>query len=315
MRQQWIPETSSVKPYPVLMPPSESDTARFAVRLPSPVVELGDDRVADAGVRLLLKRDDLIHPEVPGNKWRKLKHNIAAAKDQRYDRILTFGGAFSNHIRATAAAGRYFGFETIGVIRGEEHLPLNESLAYAVGRGMRLVYLDRRTYRRKTEPDVVNSLFERFGPCYVLPEGGSNALAVRGCDELPAEITIDFDIICCACGTGGTLAGIAAGLRSESQRALGFAVLKGGNFLDDEVARLQREAYGSATANWSIDYGYHFGGYAKRTAELDRFIADFQHRHGITLDWVYEAKMMYGVFARIAERRFAPGTVIAAVIS
>jgi 1-aminocyclopropane-1-carboxylate deaminase len=293
---------------------SEPVTPRLAIRLPSPLVELHDDRLIQPGVHLYLKRDDLIHPEVPGNKWRKLKYNLAAAKEQGHTRLLTFGGAFSNHIRATAAAGRYFGFGTIGVIRGEEHLPLNDSLAYAVNQGMQLTYLDREAYRRKTHPVVIATLVEQFGPCYVMPEGGSNGLAVRGSAELPTEIDIDFNLICCACGTGGTLAGVAAGLESDTQRALGFAVLKGGQFLDDEVRRLQAE-YGTVTDNWSIDYDFHFGGYAKRKPALDEFIVDFKAQHRITLDWVYEAKMMYGLFVRIAEGVFPAGTTLVAVLS
>lgn len=284
------------------------------VRLPSPLVGLRDERLEPYGVELLLKRDDLSHPEVPGNKWRKLRHNLEAARKQGFGRLLTFGGAFSNHIRATAAAGHRLGFETVGVIRGEEQLPLNGSLAYATGRGMVLTYLDRATYRRKTEPDVLAQLSERFGPCYVLPEGGSNGLAARGCAELIAEITTEFDVIACACGTGGTLAGIAAGLGGK-KRALGFAVLKGGQFLDDEVRRLQREAFGKVTSNWAIDYAFPFGGYARRKPELDAFIADFRARHQITPDWVYEAKMLYGLFARIEAGVFAPGTRIVAVLN
>lgn len=246
-------------------------------------------------MRLLLKRDDVIHPEIPGNKWRKLKLNLAAAREQGAGTLLTFGGAYSNHIRATAAAGHYFGFSTIGVIRGEEHLPLNPSLAYAAEQGMRLTYLDRATYRQKYEPDVIDSLQQRFGDFFLLPEGGSNALAVHGCAEIPAEINEWFDVICCAVGTGGTLAGIAAGLRAD-QQALGFSALKGGDFLNNEVARLQREAYEHTTENWFIDLDHHFGGFAKRKPELDAFIDDFHTRHGITLDWVYVAKMMYGIY-------------------
>jgi 1-aminocyclopropane-1-carboxylate deaminase len=281
----------------------------------SPLVELDDDRAGRFGVRLYLKRDDLLHPEVPGNKWRKLKYNLETAGKHGHARLLTFGGAYSHHIRAVATAGRIFGFETVGVIRGEEHLPLNDSLAYAVDQGMRLTYLDRSTYRRKTEPDVLAALAAEFGPSHVIPEGGSNGLGVRGCAELPAEIDVDVDVICCATGTGATLAGIAAGLPKGAQRAVGFAVLKGGQFLDDEVRRLQQEAFGSATANWSIDYDFHFGGYAKRTAAVDEFIADFEKRHHVTLDWVYEAKMMHGLFARVEEGVFASGTTIVAVLS
>jgi 1-aminocyclopropane-1-carboxylate deaminase len=279
----------------------------FSVLLPSPLTELHDDRVASRGVRLFLKRDDLVHPEVPGNKWRKLKHNLTAAEGQR---LLTFGGAYSNHLRAVAAAGQHFGIATVGVIRGEEHLPLNESLAFAARCGMTLTYLDRGTYRRKSDPDVLAALTAEFGPCYVLPEGGSNALGVLGCAELSDEIEADVDVICCAVGTGGTLAGIAA-----RRRALGFAVLKGARYLDDEVRRLQNAAFGSATANWSIDHDFHFGGYAKRTAALDEFITDFGIRHGIMLDRVYEAKMMAGLFTRIAEGGFPSGKTVVAVLN
>lgn len=158
------------------------------VRLPSPLEEVNDEFLREHGVRLLLKRDDLISAEVPGNKWRKLHLNLQAAHEQGRSTLLTFGGAYSNHIRAVAAAGRACGFSTIGVIRGEEHLPLNWSLAYATGQGMRLEYLDRTTYRAKHMSEVIDGLRERFGDFYLLPEGGSNALAVRGCAAIADEI-------------------------------------------------------------------------------------------------------------------------------
>src|SRR5207253_3732925 len=143
-------------------------------------------------------RDDLIHPEIPGNKWRKLKYNLAAATREGREVLLTFGGAYSNHVRATAAAGYYFGFSTVGVIRGEEHLPLNPTLAFAVDHGMQLTYMDRQTYRDKDDPAVMAELRRSFGDFYLLPEGGSNACAVRGCAEMPAEIRMGFDVICCS---------------------------------------------------------------------------------------------------------------------
>lgn len=284
------------------------------LNVPSPLAELHDDRVARHGVRLLLKRDDLIHPELTGNKWRKLKYNLEAARDYGARTLLTFGGAYSNHIRAVAAAGHYFGFATVGVIRGEEHLPLNDTLAYAVSRGMRLAYLDRGTYREKMKPEVIRRLREEFGDFYLVPEGGSNALAIPGCAELVEEIAERFDVICCPVGTGGTLAGIASAL-GEGQRAIGFSVLKGGDFLRDDVAALQVEALGMATSNWSIKTGFHFGGYAKSTADLHEFIDEFEKRHGIRLDWVYVAKMMFGVFTLIERGAFTAGTVIVAVIT
>lgn len=284
------------------------------IHLPSPLTELHDHRLSAAGVRVLLKRDDLIHPELPGNKWRKLKYNLAAARDDGASRLLTFGGAYSNHIRAVAAAGSIFGFETIGVIRGEEHLPLNSSLQFAVERGMRLTYLDRTAYRAKTTEPVIEHLHQQFGDFYLVPEGGSNALALRGCAELVAEIDQSFDVICCASGTGGTLAGIAAAL-PPNRAAVGFSVLKGGDFLRDDVASLQHDAYGRVTGNWSIETGYHFGGFAKTNDTLRGFIDDFESRHGLRLEWVYVAKMMYGLFDLIQKRRFPSGTTVVAVIT
>jgi 1-aminocyclopropane-1-carboxylate deaminase len=280
----------------------------------SPVLELHDDRMARRGLRLFLKRDDLIHPELPGNKWRKLRHNLGPALEA--GTLLTFGGAYSNHIRATAAAGRIHGFATIGVIRGEEHLPLNDTLAYARRMGMRLTYMDRATYRRKHEPDVIGGLRREWGAFHLLPEGGSNALAVRGCAELGAELGAEVPgsgVVCVPCGTGGTLAGVAAGL-GPRQRAIGFSVLKG-TFMTGEVERLQREAYGGRRGTWHVEDGFHFGGYARRTPELDAFVDDFAGRHGLVLDRIYTAKMMSGVFALAERGAFQEGTRICAVMT
>jgi 1-aminocyclopropane-1-carboxylate deaminase len=245
-------------------------------------------------VRVFAKRDD--------NKARKLRFNLG------HPRVLTFGGAYSNHIRAVAEAGLRHGFETIGVIRGEERLPLNPSLAHAASCGMTLTYLDRATYRRKHTAEVLARLRARWGEVSVLPEGGSNAAAVRGCAELPGEIEEDYDVICCPVGTGGTLAGISAGL-PPGRRAIGFAALKGAGFLTEEVARLQREAYGQVWPNWTIDLDYHFGGYARSTPDLDAFAA----RHGV--EGVYVAKMLYGLLDRVRRGAFPAGTRIVAVIT
>ncbi len=284
------------------------------LRLPSPLEELFDERLAGAGVRLWLKRDDLVKPDLPGNKWRKLKHNVTAATAQGDHTLLTFGDAYSDHIRATAEAGACFGFRTIGVIADDEHRPLTWSLEYALSRGMRLAYLDRATYWRKTSPDVIAALHRQHGAFYLLPEGGSNELALRGCAELPAEIGQDFDVICCPCGTGGTLAGIAMAL-TPKQTAIGFSVLKDGEFLAGEISRLQRESFGACSDNWSVEPGFHFGGFAEETPELGEFIAGFEHRHRLRLERVYVAKMMYGIFVMTVRGMFQPGTRIVAVIT
>jgi 1-aminocyclopropane-1-carboxylate deaminase len=300
----------------MLVPMSIAACDRFEaqLRLPSPLERLDDDRLRESGVKVWLKRDDLIHADVPGNKWRKLHLNLAEAARAGEHTLLTFGGAYSNHIRATAAAGYYCGFGTIGIIRGEEHQPLNPSLSFAVRHGMRLCYLSRTDYRRKNDPEVIAALRREFGRFCLLPEGGSNALAARGCTDIPAEIEMDFDLICCPVGTGGTLAGIAAGL-AERQHAIGFSVLKGAGFLEREVRDLQQAASGNRSGSWHIEHGFHFGGFARRNAELDAFIADFADRHGIVLDWAYVAKMLFGVFSLAQHGVFSPGSKVVAVIT
>lgn len=247
------------------------------------------------------------------NKPRKLKYNLLAAHKAGASTLLTFGGAYSNHIRAVAAAGRAEGFATIGVIRGEEHLPLNDSLAFAVAQGMHLMYVDRESYRTKKSPGLRRFLESCFGEFFLIPEGGSNPKAVRGCAELPGEITEPLDVICCPVGTGGTLAGIAAGL-TQGQRAIGFATLKGG-FLAKDVAELQRQTYGKVFDNWHVEDGYHFGGYAKVPPELEAFAAKFGAEHGFEVDRIYVAKMLYGITAMMEAGKFAPGTRIVAVIT
>lgn len=287
---------------------------RLAPALPSPLAELRDNRFSRHGVRLLLKRDDLIHPELIGNKWRKLMPNIEAARGRA---LVTFGGAYSNHLRATAAAGRLLGVPTIGVVRGDELAgrPLNPSLARCVADGMRLHFTDRATYRRKSEPETLAALLDaaRAEGAYVVPEGGSNAGAVRGCVALGQELAGRAEVVAVACGTGGTLAGLAAGL-APGQRALGVPVLKGG-FLAAEVAALQERAFGARTGDWSLQEGFHFGGYARTTPELDAFAADFEDRHGVPVERLYVAKLLYALTELAGAGAFPYGTAVAAVIT
>ncbi|MDF3297946.1 1-aminocyclopropane-1-carboxylate deaminase/D-cysteine desulfhydrase [Streptomyces tropicalis] len=286
----------------------------LAPRLPSPVQELSDERFARHGVRLLLKRDDLIHPELIGNKWRKLAPNLAAADGRT---VVTFGGAYSNHLRATAAAGRLLGLPTVGVVRGQElaDRPLNPSLARCAADGMRLHFVDRSTYRRKTEPDTLAAILGALGEegAHVVPEGGSNDLAVRGCRALGEELRGRADVVAVACGTGGTLAGLAAGL-PPGARALGTPVLKGG-FLGDEVRALQERAFGGPRGTWSLDDRFHCGGYARTTAALEAFAADFGDRHGVPVERLYVAKMLFGLAVLAGEGAFPRGTTLAAVVT
>jgi 1-aminocyclopropane-1-carboxylate deaminase len=263
-------------------------------------------------VQLWVKREDLVHPAISGNKWRKLKYNLQEARQQQHHTLLTFGGAYSNHLAAVAAAGQEFGFSTIGLVRGEEHLPLNPTLRFAHSCGMRLYYLDRETYRQKSEPAFLATLPELYGPAYVLPEGGTNLLAVRGCAEIIADINIPFDVICCACGTGGTLAGLIAGMAGERQ-VIGFPALKGGDFLAAEIAALVEAYARKPYNNWHLETAYPFGGYARFTPELLSFIQDFRQQHQIQLEPVYTGKMLYGLFDLVRQGYFAPGSTVVAV--
>ncbi|MFI1679686.1 1-aminocyclopropane-1-carboxylate deaminase/D-cysteine desulfhydrase [Streptomyces sp. NPDC020607] len=290
-------------------------------RLPSPLQRIVDDRFGRRGVELSLKRDDLIHPDLPGNKYRKLVLNLRSAADAGHGTLLTFGGAYSNHLRATAAAGRLLGLATVGVVRGDELAgrPLNPSLARCAADGMRLHFVDRSTYRKKTEPGTLDVLLRETGcqDAYVIPEGGSNPLAVRGCTALGEELREHTDVAAVACGTGGTLAGLAAGLGPD-RRALGIPVLKGG-FLGDGIAALQRRTFGEPTANWHLDERFHWGGYARTPPELIAFAEDFERRHGgptgLSVEHLYVAKLLYALTVLSEEGAFPPGTRLTAVIT
>ncbi|WP_354640188.1 1-aminocyclopropane-1-carboxylate deaminase/D-cysteine desulfhydrase [Kitasatospora camelliae] len=286
-------------------------------RLPTPLTRLLDPVFERAGVRLRLKRDDLAHPLVPGNKWRKLAPNLELARAEGHTRLLTFGGAYSTHVRAVAAAAHALGLGSTGVIRGEElaDAPRNRSLRAAEEYGMELEFVPRSAYRSLVTGDH-GDLVARWGRCLVLPEGGSNASAVRGAAAIPAELP-DLgarDLVCCPVGTGGTLAGIAAGLPSGA-RALGVAVLRGEGYLEREVTALHRAAYGREFANWRIDHGHHGGGYGRVPAALEEFAAAFERRHGIGIERRYVAKTLLAVYDLAEAGELAPGTRVTVVVT
>lgn len=281
-------------------------------QVPAPLQLLSDPLFRQKGIRLYLKREDLLHPTVSGNKWRKLKYNLQAAQAQGKTTLLTFGGAYSNHIAAVAAAGTAYGFATMGFIRGEEHRPLNPTLSAAAAAGMQLFYLDRESYRRKSDPAYCQELQRQYPGAYLLPEGGTNALALQGCTEILADIAEPYDVVCAAVGTGGTLAGIIAGLAGEKE-VIGFPALKGGAFLEAEIKQLLHNFAGRDYSNWRLETAYHFGGYARIKPELITFIRDFKARHQVQLEPVYTGKMLFGLVDLIRRDRFKPGTTIVAL--
>jgi 1-aminocyclopropane-1-carboxylate deaminase len=285
----------------------------FSQEIKSPNQHIKLSILEEKQVELWLKREDTLHPDVSGNKFRKLKYNLQQAKNEKQNTLLTFGGAFSNHILATAAAGYLNGFKTIGVIRGEEleynldkTLQENSTLRKATSFGMKLVFVSREMYRKKTRPEFIDSLKDQFDSFYLIPEGGTNELAVKGCEEVLTKDDAQFDYICSCVGTGGTLAGL---IRSKEmhQQVLGFPALKG-DFLQNEI-----EKFAPNKSNWKLITEYHFGGYGKYTDELIHFINSFRQETGIQLDPIYTGKMLFGIMDQIQKNTFPKGTKILAI--
>lgn len=273
----------------------------------TPIQQINDPIFDAAGVQVFIKREDLNHPRISGNKWWKLKYNLEAAIAQGHHTLLTFGGAYSNHIYATAAAASGLGLSSIGVIRGEEVLPANQTLAFAIGAGMKLHYISREAYRHKTEISFISELESRFGRFYLIPEGGSNEPGVAGVASFADSLPATFDYLCCPVGTGATLAGMIRG-RKGVGRVIGFPVLKGDDSWIAEVA-LFRPQY----TNWQLFGGYHFGGYAKTTFALDVFIQSFISRHAVPVEQVYTGKMFYGIYDLAAKGFFKRGSAVLAI--
>lgn len=273
----------------------------------SPVQLLENPFPEPVDIRLFLKRDDLLHPQVSGNKWRKLKYNLLATRKQGYTTLLTFGGAYSNHLYATAAAGRVFGFNTIGIVRGGElaRKPLNPTLAFCQSCGMHLHFVSRNEYRRKEDPDFLADLTRQFGLCYVLPEGGTNALAIQGTAEIMPELTMQLgftpDYVCCPVGTGGTVTGLAQSA-PDGTNVLGFLALNVPDF-----------TWNGPAIGAELLTTYHFGGYAKTTPALLNFIRDFENRTGILLEQVYTGKMLYGIYDLARNGYFPDDAAVVAV--
>lgn len=259
-------------------------------------------------ISLHIKREDLLHPIISGNKFRKLKYNIKEAKKQNKKVLLTFGGAFSNHIVAVAGAGKEYGFETIGIIRGEElqdKISENPSLFQAQQSGMKFVFISREQYRLKETPGFIEQLRKDFGEFYLLPEGGTNELAIKGCEEILTETDSQFTHICTSIGTGGTITGIINS-SANNQNIIGFSSLKG-DFLQNDITKFANKQ------NWTVNCEYHFGGYGKVTDELIDFINDFYLKHQIPLDPIYTGKMMFGIMNLIENNYFPANSKILAI--
>lgn len=252
-----------------------------------------------------IKREDLIHPFVSGNKFRKLKYNLLQAKKEKEETLLTFGGAYSNHIAAVAFAGKEQGFKTIGIIRGDElrdKISDNPTLQFAESCGMQFEFVSREAYRLKNDDSFLDDLKRKFGNFYLVPEGGTNELAIKGCEEILTDEDAQFDYVCCAVGTGGTISGIINSALPH-QKVLGFPALKG-DFLKDEIRIFAQNE------NWELITAYHFGGYGKVNQDLIAFINQFYADNQIPLDPIYTGKMVFGVMDLIQKDYFSPNSKI-----
>jgi len=267
-----------------------------------------DKNLISIDYHVFIKPEYLNHPYVSGNKLRKLKYNLIEAEKLKKRTLVTFGGAFSNHIAAVAHAGQEKGFQTIGIIRGEELRDLktlNSTLTFSKSCGMQFKFVSRKVYRDKTSQSFIEELKKEFGDFFLIPEGGTNEFAVKGCEEILDDVNEKFDYICCPVGTGGTISGLINSSDSN-QKILGFPALKG-DFLRKEITKFVTKT------NWDLVSDYHFGGYAKINEDLIHFINQFKKKHNVPLDPIYTGKMMYGIYDLISREYFEKGSKILAI--
>ena len=286
---------------------------------PSPLQQIQHPLLDFWQLTLFVKRDDLLHSEISGNKWRKLKHNLLAARARQVNHIISFGGAYSNHLHALAAAGFYFGFKTTAIIRGESHYANNPTLKKCSEWGMELQFVTRQEYKKRADPSYLQSLQALYPAAWILPEGGSNQFALPGVMETIKEIdqqaphTVDH--IVTATGSGGTLAGIVAGVTQDqlNTKVTGIAVLKNALYLNQEIASLLAQAKINKPRKWSLQTTFHQGGYAKISTALLDFCEQFSGQTGIPVEPIYTGKMFYGLFKLIEQGYFKKGEHIVAL--
>ena len=272
----------------------------------SPVQQINNKLFDERGITLQIKRDDLIHPLISGNKWRKLKYILKKASAQNKTHVVTFGGAYSNHLLATAAAAAKFGFKSTGIVRGEE--VTNDTLFLCRLHSMEMLFTDRESYRDK--PALFDKYFGDDANAFFINEGGASAEGAQGCAELVDELTQTYDHIFCACGTGTTAAGIINGLQNHGLNTEFNAVpvFKNGGFMKDEI-----DKYLTAPAAYQLHTEYDFGGYAKTDDKLISFIKQFVAETGILIEPIYTGKMLYAIYDLAGKGYFKPGSSILAI--
>jgi len=271
------------------------------LKLPTPLEEIEVHPGNNDGIKLFIKRDDLIHAEISGNKWRKLKHNIEKAVQEKATSLISAGGAWSNHLAALAAAGKLLRFETVGIIRGEEPPVWSDTLVYCKSQGMRLIFISRREFD-KLPGSITQYMLEQQGGYYI-PVGAENERGVKGCEEIITELDITPDYFCLPVGTGTTMKGV--GRKLNSSKLVGFSALKESSQHSTEFLKWVED-----NTNTQIKYEYSLGGFAKSSAQLENFIVDFFKNTKTMLEPVYTGKMMLGVFDMLEKKQFIPGSSI-----
>ena len=276
---------------------------------PSILTKLGDPLLDEYQIELWIKRDDLLHPIISGNKWRKLKYSLDHALSLGSDTLISMGGTYSNHLHALAYAGKILGLKTKAFIRGEQPTTLTSTLIDIQNWGMELSFVSRSDYKLLRQYKNCHDLPALKRSQYWVPEGGAQILALKGVAELINEIDITYDILCVPCGTGATLAGIINAAPDKAS-IWGFAALKNAAFLESDVASLLPKI---SSNNWKVNLDYHFGGFAKKSTELLDFISNFEDKTGIPLESVYTGKMLFGIYDLITKHTFKPGQRIIAI--
>jgi len=286
----------------LLHPKLQALQNRFA---DSPVVQIHDGLFTAKGVEFYIKRDDLLHSIVSGNKWRKLKYILEHALNLGADTIVSMGGAYSNHLHALAFAGTCLGLKTIAYVRGEKPDVLNPTLSDLLAWGMQLRFVSRAEYRQLRAFKAHDSLPDLKAGQYWLPEGGATELALQGVAEIVREIDTEFDVLVAACGTGTTLAGLIRAAPPQA-KVVGVAALKGAGFLHKDVEQLLHEA-DTGRRDWSIVLDYHFGGFGKTSAELIDFMRRFYADHAVPIEPVYTGKTLFAIYDLLKQAYFKPG--------
>ncbi|MDP5212753.1 pyridoxal-phosphate dependent enzyme [Pseudoalteromonas tunicata] len=274
----------------------------------SPLQKITHPLLSHHNISLTVKRDDLLHPIISGNKWRKLKYNLIHAQQNKINHLISFGGPFSNHIHALAAAGRIFGFKTSAYIRGPELDNQNPTLRFAKSCDMRLIAVDRITYRQKDDLGYLASLSAKHPNCLIIPEGGTNSAAILGVIEL-AQTLHQADVLVTPVGSAGTLAGLIEGAHTE-QKIIGIAVLKQAEYLIEKMNQLSPKS--NQYNNWQLMTQFHGGGYGKFNRELWHFCQSMQAYH-LPLEPIYSGKMFFALFELIKQGYFQSGTKISAI--